>query len=255
MLGQALALCMAMMFAVWLLHLPLKNAAIVDVAWPMGICASALLFCTQGSGALERRILIAGMVTFWALRLSIYLLVARVWGKPEEGRYQELRREYGDSATWRFLLFFQIQALSCVVLAIPVLFSARNGAKDISSLEWLALGVWIVAMAGELVADWQLSQFKGIKANRGLVCRDGLWAWSRHPNYFFEWLIWVSYALFALASPWGFLGILSPLLIYYFVNHVTGIPPTEAQALRSRGEAYAKYQREVSAFFPLPPRR
>lgn len=255
MLSQALALGMAMMFAVWLLHLPLKNAAIVDVAWPLGICASALLFCWQGGGDLERRILIAGMVSAWALRLSIYLLVARVLGKPEEGRYQELRREYGEAATWRFLIFFQIQALSCVVLALPVLFSARNGAEDISSLEWLALGTWIVAMAGELVADWQLSQFKANQANRGLVCREGLWAWSRHPNYFFEWLIWVSYAVFALASPWGYLGLLSPLLIYYFVNHVTGIPPTEAQALRSRGEAYAKYQREVSAFFPLPPRR
>lgn len=252
--SQAITYCAGLMLLVWLLHLPLRNAAVVDVAWPLGILTSSLLFCWQGNSILSRRMLIGSMVVIWALRLSLYLLFARVIGKPEEGRYQELRKEYGAAAWWRFLVFFQMQAVSCVVLALPVFLACVSTREELTRLEELAALLWILAMCGEIMADWQLARFKGDKRNQGRVCREGLWAWSRHPNYFFEWLVWVSYGVFALASPWGFLGLLSPLLMYWFVNHVTGIPPTEAQALRSRGEEYARYQREVSAFFPLPPK-
>ncbi len=251
--SQAILYCAGLMLLVWLLHLPLKNAALVDVAWPLGIMITSLLYSWQGNSVLSRRMLLGSMVSIWALRLSLYLLFARVTGKPEEGRYQTLRAEYGKAAPWRFLLFFQMQAISCVVLALPMFFASVSPLENLTKLEEFAALLWILAMCGEIMSDWQLARFKGDKRNAGRVCREGFWAWSRHPNYFFEWLIWVSYALFALPSPWGFLGLLSPALIYYFVNHVTGIPPTEKQALASRGEAYAKYQREVSAFFPLPP--
>jgi steroid 5-alpha reductase family enzyme len=251
--SQAIPYCVGLMLVVWLLHLPLKNAAVVDVAWPLGICMTSLLYCWQGNSALPRRMLLGSMVTIWALRLSLYLLFGRLLGKEEEGRYQALRKEYGKDAWWRFLLFFQAQALSCVLLALPVFLASVSPLAELTKVEEFAALLWILAMCGEIMSDWQLARFKADKRNAGKVCREGFWAWSRHPNYFFEWLIWVSYALFALPSPWGFLGALSPALIYYFVNYVTGIPPTEAQALRSRGEAYAKYQREVSAFFPLPP--
>jgi len=110
-----------------------------------------------------------------------------------------------------------------------------------------------VAVLGEGIADAQLRRFKADPANRGLVCRVGLWGWSRHPNYFFDWLIWCAFVLLALGSPWGWVTVVSPALMLYFLLRVTGIPATEAHALRSRGAAYVQYQREVSAFVPLPP--
>ncbi len=252
-MSLALALCAAMMTFVWLLHLPLRNAALVDVAWPLGILVSSGIFVWYGPAILAKRMLLGSMVALWALRLSGYLLFTRIIGHPEEGRYQQLRHEWGGQAWWRFFVFFQIQAVSCVALSLPVFFACHSNGENLTLLEQGAALLFLFAMSGELIADLQLSRFKSKAANRGQVCREGLWAWSRHPNYFFEWLIWVSFALYALPAPWGFLGLLSPALIYYFVNHVTGIPPTEAQALRSRGEAYARYQREVSAFFPRPP--
>ena len=109
-------------------------------------------------------------------------------------------------------------------------------------------------MAGEVAADAQLSRFKSLASNRGRTCQAGLWRYSRHPNYFFEWLIWVAFALFALASPGGFWGFVSPALILYFVLRVTGIPATEAQAIRTRGEEYRRYQRTTNAFVPWFPK-
>jgi steroid 5-alpha reductase family enzyme len=111
--------------------------------------------------------------------------------------------------------------------------------------------LWAGAYVGEVIADSQLEGFKGAPGNRGKVCEVGLWAYSRHPNYFFEWLMWVGYALVALFShPWGWVAFLSPLLMLWLVTKVTGIPPTEAQSLRSRGDAFRDYQRRVSPFVP-----
>ena len=137
--------------------------------------------------------------------------------------------------------------------AAPALIASRNAAVAVSPFELLGALIWLVAVVGEAVADRQLREFKANPANTGTVCRVGLWGWSRHPNYFFEWLIWVSFATFALGSPWGWLGIFCPMLMLYFLLRVTGIPATEAHAVRSRGEAYRQYQREVSAFVPRPP--
>jgi steroid 5-alpha reductase family enzyme len=181
--------------------------------------------------------------------------VTRIIGHPEEGRYQELRRQWKTNIPFKFLLFFEFQAALCVVLAMPFLAAARNPAPAISPLEWAAVALWTLAMAGEANADAQLSRFKSGPSNKGRTCQVGLWRYSRHPNYFFEWLIWVAFALFAIASPGGFWGLLSPALILYFLLRVTGIPATEAQAVRSRGEEYLRYQQTTSAFVPWFPRK
>jgi steroid 5-alpha reductase family enzyme len=137
-----------------------------------------------------------------------------------------------------------------VVLAIPFLAAACNPEPGIGPLEWAAAALWTLAMAGEGTADAQLNRFKSDSSNKGRTCQVGLWRYSRHPNYFFEWLIWMAFALFALASPGGWCGLLSPVLILYFVLRVTGIPATEAQAIRTRGEEYRRYQQTTSAFVP-----
>ena len=251
--GGALAVC-SLMLLLWLIHFPLHNAAIVDAGWAGGLALLGVLCAVMGTGWAPRRAMIAAMALIWGLRLAFYLLFTRIIGHPEEGRYVQLRREWCHYAALKFLLFFQFQALLCLVLATPFLLASQNAKPALSVLEYAAALLWLVAMAGEITADAQLNAFKSDAANRGKTCRAGLWKYSRHPNYFFEWLIWVAFAMFALVSPYGYLALVSPLLMLFFLFRVTGIPATEAQALRTKGEDYRRYQETTSAFVPWPPR-
>lgn len=239
-----------LMLLLWLIHLRTGNAAIVDAGWAGGLALLGVLYAVFGGGYWLRSAMIGAMSAIWGLRLAIYLLTTRIMGHPEEGRYEELRRQWKTNIPFKFLLFYEFQALLCVVLAVPFLTAARNPDSRISSLEWAAVALWTLAMASEAAADAQLNKFKSYSSNKGRTCQVGLWRYSRHPNYFFEWLIWVAFAMFALASPGGLWGLLSPALILYFVLRVTGIPATEAQAIRTRGEEYRRYQQTTSAFVP-----
>jgi steroid 5-alpha reductase family enzyme len=245
----------AMMLILWIIHLLIKNAAIVDVGWAAGLGVLAITYAAMGPGFVARKWLLAGVVGLWSLRLATYLLLARVIGKPEEGRYVQLRQDWKTSLPLRFLLFFEFQALLDVALSIPFLLACLDTRGRLGVTEFLGAGISLLAMLGEAVADRQLDRFKKNTANKGKTCQVGLWKYSRHPNYFFEWLIWVGFATFVIASPWGVLGLVSPALILYFLLGVTGIPATEAQALRSRGEEYRAYQRRTSAFVPWFPKR
>lgn len=250
------AACVAgLMLLLWLIQLRTGNAAIVDAGWAGGLAILGILYSALGGGYWLRSALIALMAGIWGFRLAIYLLTTRIFGHPEEGRYQELRRQWKTNIPLKFLLFYEFQALLGVVLAVPFFVAARNPAPAISPLEWVAAALWTLAMAGEAAADAQLNRFKSDPSKKGRTCQVGLWHYSRHPNYFFEWLIWMAFALFGLASPGGFWGLLSPALILYFVLRVTGIPATEAQAIRSRGEEYRRYQKTTSAFVPWFPKK
>jgi steroid 5-alpha reductase family enzyme len=252
LLAGSATLCMLMLL-LWAVHFPIRNAAIVDAGWAGGLALLAGIYAWGGNGFLPRRLLMGGMGAIWGVRLAGYLLFSRVLGHPEEGRYVQLRREWGGNIGLKFLLFFQFQALLCLLLSPPFLLPALNRSPVWSPLEFAGTALWLVAMAGEVLADMQLKAFKSTQANRGKTCRVGLWRYSRHPNYFFEWLIWVAYALFALASPYGFVALFSPALMLYFLLKVTGIPATEAQALRTRGEDYRRYQESTSVFVPWFP--
>jgi steroid 5-alpha reductase family enzyme len=243
------------MASLWGIQLFTQNAAIVDFGWALSLVFLASFYAIRGDAGLWRGPLMAGMVGVWGLRLAFYLLFTRVIGQPEEGRYQELRAHWGARVQSRFFMFFQAQGLLNIVLAVPFLVVALNPRRALSHLEYAGAVLWVFAFLGEVLADAQLARFKANSVNRGTVCSIGLWRFSRHPNYFFEWLIWVSYALFALASPHGYLGLISPALILFFLLKVTGIPATEAQALRSKGEAYRRYQQTTSVFIPWIPKR
>ncbi len=123
----------------------------------------------------------------------------------------------------------------------------------------MGLALLIVSVAGEGIADHQLRTFTGDQTNRGKVCDVGLWRWSRHPNYFFEWLGWLSYVIIAidLTGGWwqGWLSLIGPVMMYWLLVHASGIPPLEAHMLRSRGDAFRDYMARTSAFFPRPPRK
>jgi steroid 5-alpha reductase family enzyme len=244
---------LALMGSLWLLHLAMRNAAIVDVGWATGLGILAVLYASIAHGDPVRRALIGALAGVWAFRLALHL-VDRVRREPEDGRYQELRARWGGNLTLKFLFFFLGQGLLDVVLAIPFAAASANEASGIGPWEITGLVIGVVSIIGESVADWQLRAFKHDPANRGTVCAVGLWRWSRHPNYFFEWLIWIAFATFATGSPFGWLSWICPAMMLYFLLRVTGIPATEAHAVISRGDAYREYQRTTSAFVPLPPR-
>jgi len=253
-LTGALVVC-GVMFLLWLLHFPLHNAAIVDAGWAGGLALLGVLNAVMGAGWAPRRIAIASMALVWGLRLALYLLLTRVIGHPEEGRYVQLRKQWRTNIPMKFLLFFEFQAVLCIVLAAPFLLASENPATAFSIFEYAGAVLWVVSIAGEITADMQLNGFKANPANRGKTCRAGLWKYSRHPNYFFEWLIWVAFCLFAIDSRYGYLALFPPALMLYFLFRVTGIPATEAQALRTRGEDYKRYQETTSAFVPWFPRK
>lgn len=255
-MAQGTAAVAVLMFILWLLHFPLRNAAIVDVGWAMGIALLAMIYAVHAVGYWRRTVFLASMVLIWGLRLGFHLLFTRVNGQPEEGRYVELRRKWGSHIGLKFLLFFEFQALLCGVLSLPFVLAMHDPSKGPPEVENWGAAIWVVAFFGEMIADSQLKRFKQNPQNKVRVCNVGLWRYSRHPNYFFEFLIWVSFAIVALPAQYGYLALIAPALILYFFFRVSGIPATEEQAIRSRGEAYRKYQRSTSAFvpwFPSPP--
>lgn len=247
---------LSVLFAgLFLLARRLDNHGIVDVAWSHAFGLLAVFYAISGSGWTPRRWTIAALVLVWSTRLGLHLWRRVASHHPrEDGRYLEMRQRWGASFPSRMFWFFQLQALSVVLLGLPFLLSARHATPQFHLLELLAAALWLGALAGEAVSDAQLRAFKREHASEGRVCDRGLWRYSRHPNYFFEWLVWVAYALFALAAPAGWLGLLAPAGILFLLLRVTGVPPTEAQALRSKGDAYRRYQQTTSAFFPWRPR-
>jgi steroid 5-alpha reductase family enzyme len=252
-MAQGTAAVAGLMLLLWLLHFPLRNAAIADVGWALSLALLALLYALHGVGYWRRTLILVPMVVLWGIRLGFYLLFTRVNGQPEEGSYVELRRKWGANTGLKFLLFFEIQALLCGVLSIPFLLAMHDPSKASPDFENAGLAIWIIAFIGEIVADTQLARFKRDPKNKGRVCNTGLWRHSRHPNYFFEWLIWMSFAIVALPAKYGYVGLLSPALMLYFLLRVTGIPSAEEQALRSKGDAYRKYQRTTPVFIPWFP--
>ena len=238
----------------WALAVRIGDASHVDVAWAILIACCAIVYALLGDGDTAHRWLAALLASIWGFRLGLYLLVDRVLGKEEDGRYRELRRTWGANANRNFFCFFQVQALFVVFFSVPFALVAQDPAGSLGALEWAGAAVWAVGNVGVIVSDRQLARWRGDPANKGKTARAGLWSWSRHPNYFFELVTWVGVALVATAGPWGWISWLAPAGLLFLLFKVTGIPATEGQALRSRAD-YAEYQRTTSVFVPLPPRR
>lgn len=234
----------------------IDNYSVVDVIWSYAFGLVTLWYAIASPGWLPRRAAIASAVFLWSVRLGTHLATrVRAHHPAEDGRYVTMRREWGAQLGRRMFRFYQIQGVSVVVLALPFLLVCLNARARFAPLEVIGLLVCLLGVTGESIADAQLARFKRDALNRGRVCDIGLWRYSRHPNYFFEWTIWVGFWLMACAAGWwGVATIVSPMIILYLLLGVTGIPLSEAQSLRSRGDAYRRYQRLTSAFVPLPRR-
>lgn len=238
------------MTILWGIYLIQRKANIADVGWGVGFILTIALCILFGRGEKWRLWLLGVMVFFWALRLVSHLL-NRLQTEQEDPRYATIRENWRlENTDYKFWQLFFIQGMLIVAVSLPFFVVAVDTRSSLSIWHLFAFTLWIIALTGEAVADAQLSQFRKYRANRTEVCETGLWKYSRHPNYFFEWLIWVSFAIFAFPSPGGIIAFISPAIMYYLLTQVSGIPLVEEEALKSKGDAYKQYQQTTPAFFP-----
>jgi steroid 5-alpha reductase family enzyme len=249
LLAIALGLSSLLMLGVWIVAMRIRNAGIVDIAWALGFAPLALLYRVFADGEPARQNLVTLMVVLWSLRLGLHLWKRVMGHHPvEDGRYAEMRRAVAGREGAAFFWFFQAQAVLLALLSLPCLLINSDPRVHLGVTDILGVLLWIVALGGESLADRQLAAFKADPANRGKVCDAGLWRLSRHPNYFFEWLIWVALFVMALPAPWGVFTLFAPALMLFLLLKVTGIPYTEQQSVRSKGDAYRRYQQTTPAF-------
>jgi steroid 5-alpha reductase family enzyme len=239
----------------WIVARRIDNYSIVDALWSLSFGLFALPIVLFAPGNPVRKLLFGGMFLIWSLRLGLFLTV-RIFGHldVEDTRYRKLREEYGSHVAFRFFLFFMMQAASVVFLLAPLFVVAMNPEPTLAPIEFAGAIVWLIGLAGEATADAQMTAFRNDPANKGGVCEKGLWYYSRHPNYFFECVIWLGYALFSVASPGGLTTLFAPACLWFLILKVTGVPMAEKTSLLSRGDRYRVYQRTTSSVIPLPKR-
>ena len=251
----AAVLLSLVMTGAWALERTTGNSGWVDVVWSFGLGLAGLVLALIPGPTTTRQIVVAVLIAGWSLRLGLHIARRSMHG-PEDARYAALRQEWGARFQVRLFLFLQIQAAAAALLSLSMMLAAHNPAPFPRVLDFTGIAVLVIAVIGEGLADEQLRCFKKNPANKGRVCDAGLWGWSRHPNYFFEWLGWVAYPLLAISGGWwwGWLALSGPAFMYWLLVYVSGIPLLEQQMLKSRGDAFRAYQAQVSPFFPLPPK-
>jgi len=236
---------------IWFLYLINHNPSIIDVGWSIGVFLAGTSFLLSQIGMSFHSIkllVIWSLLLLWALRLSGFLFITRIIKQKHDPRYELISENWKVSKKFGFLMNYLLQGFLMLLIASPFLYIANLSTHGFVILDFVACALVLLGILGESIADLQLFQFK-IKAKKGGVCKIGLWQYSRHPNYFFEWLVWIGFALFGLSAPYGLLSLLSPLLLLGIFIFVTG-PITEKSSIRSKGELYREYQRKTSMFVP-----
>lgn len=242
-------------FGLWLVSLAVEDASIVDIFWGMSFVVVAWATAFVADGAEPRRFLIVVLVSLWGLRLSGYL-AWRNLGKGEDYRYQAMRKRFAPRF-WLISLWvvFGLQAALAWVVSLPVQGGQVPADPDsLVLLDYLGVVVWAIGLAFESIGDWQLARFKADAANRGAVMDRGLWRYTRHPNYFGDFLVWWGLYLVALATVDAWWTIVGPIVMSVLLIRVSGVALLE-RSLRKRRPGYEDYVGRTSAFFPRPPRR
>jgi steroid 5-alpha reductase family enzyme len=254
-LVATLAATVVMMLLVWLLSLAKRDVSIVDVFWGLGFVLIAHIACLAGRGYSGRKLLVTSLVTLWGVRLAVYLLW-RNWGQEEDYRYRAMRKHHGERFAWVSLYtVFGLQGALMWVISLPLQVAQASAVPArLTWLDGLATLLWAGGLLFEAVGDRQLARFKANPANHGKVMNRGLWAYTRHPNYFGDAVVWWAFFLIALATPLGVWTLISPLLMTFMLMRVSGVALLERKLVKTRPE-YEAYRRETNAFFPWFPRR
>lgn len=257
--AQLVALSLIMAGA-WVIQQRTRNSGFVDAIWTFGLGAvgivSALAPLTA-SGTTTRQIVVALIMLAWSLRLGIHIM-RRSRGRSDDPRYAALIRQWVSHASRQMFILLQKQALVTLPLALSILVAAHNPAPFGRVQDWLGILVIFAGIVGEGLADRQLHNWLATHKEGERICDRGLWRWSRHPNYFFEWVFWLAFPFFAIALSGGYapgwLTLAAPVCMYWLLVHVSGIPPLEQHMVAKHGDAYRAYQARTRAFFPLPKR-
>jgi steroid 5-alpha reductase family enzyme len=244
-------LIFAVLSAATVLGLRQDNVGVVDIFWTGLFGALAILYAWLSDGWLWRDLVVGALVVVWSFRLASHF-VDRVTKDKKDGRLEDLREDWKGPRWLFFFGFYQFQGVFSLVLSVSFLVVLRVTEVGFSVWEVLGFAVLVIALVGEAVADRQLRAFKRGEGNDGKVCKTGFWRYSRHPNYFFQFLAWCSFPVMAIGRDDGWAALIGPAIIFVLLRFLSGVPPTEKQALKSRGEAYRQYQRETNAFFPGP---
>lgn len=241
------------MLALWVLSLLLRDASIFDPGWGIGFCVVAWVAFSVGQGSHGRRLLLAILVSIWGLRLGAYLLVRKLFERGEDPRYRAMRGRYGRAFPLvSFGMVFLLQTALIWVISLPVQGSAPELGR-LGFLDWAGLAVWTAGFLFEAVGDGQLWRFKADPSSRGRVLDRGLWRYTRHPNYFGDFMVWWGIYLIALSTGYAWWTIVGPLLISMLLIHGSGKRLLEARMSKRAG--YADYVKRTSGFLPLPRRR
>lgn len=245
------------MSAAWLVQRQSGNAGWVDVFWTFGTGAACVLMALWPAPDAnpDRASMVATLAAIWSVRLGLYVAM-RVASGEEDTRYARLRKDWGAGFQRRMFALVIVQAPATALLTLSVFAAAHHSGPFFSLRDGLGVAILAIAIGGEALADEQMRRFKQ-RAHKGAIMDTGLWGWSRHPNYFFEWLGWLAYPAIAFDAqqPQSYLSWLAPVLMYLILRWGTGVPALEANMRASRGESFRAYQQRVSVFFPLPPKR
>jgi steroid 5-alpha reductase family enzyme len=260
----AIAVSLSVLMGIaWVVQQRTGNSGWVDTIWTFAVGltgAGSALWPVADEMPNGRQWLVAALVAIWSLRLGIHIAI-RTAAITDDPRYAAFAKEWGVHSARRMFVFLQNQGFGSIPLVFAIFVAARFPISTLRLQDYVGAVILFVAIAGEALADAQLKRFREQVANGGRVCDAGLWRWSRHPNYFFEWFGWLAYPVIAISLehplqyPWGWATLLAPAFMYWILVHVTGIPPLEAQMLRSRGDRYRAYQSRTSVFFPMPPQK
>ncbi len=237
------------MFFAWLLSLKLKDASIVDRFWGLNFILLALIYFFQAQDLYWRHLIVLFLLCIWGGRLSLHIHL-RNQGHPEDYRYQAMRRKREKSFWWySFFSVFLLQGLLAFLIATPILFIFSGEKAAFSFFDFVGLILWGVGFYFEVIGDKQLKNFKRDPKNKGKILDHGLWALTRHPNYFGDALMW--WALFLLAVPVtnGWMSMLGPIIMSFFLRYVSGVTLLEKSLSKSK-PGYSEYVRKTPAFVP-----
>lgn len=246
----------ALLAILWAVSVRIKDASIIDIFWGPACAFGGLATWLRVDGASPRDLVLTLLVGVWAVRLAFHL-ARRNLGHGEDYRYQAMRKKQGADAAfaqWSLIHVFGLQGLIAWFVSLPVQLGQIGGQPHIGPLAILGMLVFAIGLAFETIGDAQLRAFKSDPQNKGKLMTRGLWAWTRHPNYFGDAAVWAGLTLIALESPLGWVTILSPVIMAYFLVNVSGKALLE-RGMEKRYAEYAAYKAATSGFFPMPPKR